>query len=94
MQSKKRSARALTLPIIMALLLSACGSKISQENFNKIKDGMAEADVVNILGEPTESSSMGVAGLSGSSSTWKKDKTSITIQFVNGKVALKNFTKN
>jgi outer membrane murein-binding lipoprotein Lpp len=37
---------------------------------------------------------MGVAGLSGSSSTWKKDKTSITIQFVNGKVALKNFTKN
>jgi len=94
MQSKKLSARALTLPIIMALLLSACGSKISQENFNKIKDGMAEADVVNILGEPTESSSMGVAGLSGSSATWKYDKTTITIQFVNGKVALKNFTKN
>ena len=93
MRQDKHSKRASALPIIMALLLSACGSKISQDNFNKITDGMPEEDVIKILGEPTESSSMGLGGLSGSSATWKQDKTTITIQFLNGKVALKNFTK-
>lgn len=94
MQRKKYSIWASALPIIMALLLSACGSKISQENFGKIQDGMPEAEVIKILGEPTESSSMGVGGLSGSSATWTHDKTTITIQFLNGKVAMKNYTKS
>ena len=83
-----------TSVLASALLLSACGSKISQENFGKIQDGMPEAEVIKILGEPTESSSMGVGGLSGSSATWTHDKTTITIQFLNGKVAMKNYTKS
>jgi len=50
-------------------------------------------EVLNILGEPTESSSMTIGTLSGTTSTWEDKKGKITIQFVNGKVNVKNFKK-
>ena len=79
---------------LLALLLAACGSKISQSNFDKIKDGMSEADVKAILGAPSTSDSIGVAGLSGTSDVWKDKHGTISIQFVNGKVKLKSFNTN
>jgi len=75
-----------------ALLLAAC-SKITQENFGKIRDGISEQEVHAILGSPTESSSTTVLGISGTSSKWISADAVITIRFVNGKVALKNFEK-
>ncbi|HEX5611332.1 MAG TPA: outer membrane protein assembly factor BamE [Burkholderiales bacterium] len=74
------------------LALSAC-SKITQENFAKVQDGMSEQEVQALLGSPTESSSVGVLGLSGTSSRWVAKDAVITVQFVNGKVRLKNFEK-
>ena len=35
-----------------AMLLAACGSRLSEENFAKVKDGMSEQDVIAILGTP------------------------------------------
>lgn len=78
---------------LLALLLVACGSKINQANFDKIKDGMTKAEVTAILGQPTSSDSMGIGGLTGSSSVWKDKHGTISIQFVNGKVQLKSFDK-
>ena len=52
---------------------------------------MEEAAVIKILGEPDESSSMGIGSLSGKSSIWDDGKARISIQFFNGKVKLKNF---
>lgn len=74
------------------LALSAC-SKITQENFAKVQDGMSEQQVQALLGSPTESSSVSVLGLSGTSSRWVAKDAVITVQFVNGKVRLKNFEK-
>lgn len=75
-----------------ALLLAAC-SKITQENFARVQDGMSEQEVAAILGSPTESSSASVLGISGTASKWTGGDTAITIRFVNGKVALKSFDK-
>jgi hypothetical protein len=77
---------------VAVLLLAAC-SKVSQENFAKIQDGMTEQEVTAILGSPTESSSGSVVGISGTSSKWVAGDAVILIRFVNGKVALRSFDK-
>jgi len=82
--------RALALT---ALLLVAACSKVTQENFAKVQDGMSEQGVRALLGEPTESSSAQILGVSGTSSRWVAGETVITIRFVNGKVAVKSFDK-
>ena len=79
--------------IAAVLLLAAC-SKVSQENFSRIRDGMSEQEVAAILGSPTETSSTSVLGVSGTSSKWAAADAAITIRFVNGKVALKSFEKS
>ncbi len=70
----------------LSLLLVACGSKITRSNFDKIKNGMTEAEVLSVLGKPTQSSSTGVAGFTGGASVWKSEKGTISVQFLNGKV--------
>ena len=80
------------LSALMLVLLVAC-SKVNQENFAKIQDGMTEQEVLSVLGKPTESNSVNVLGVSGTSSRWVSGDATITIRFVNGKVALKTFDK-
>jgi hypothetical protein len=72
------------------LVLVAC-SKVTQENFAKVQDGMSEQEVIALLGSPTESNSVNVLGISGTSSRWVGGDAEITIRFVNGQVALKRF---
>lgn len=79
--------------ILAALLLAACGAKISAENFERIQDGMTQKEVIAILGEPTETSSVNIAGVSGGMSTWKDGSTVISVQFLNGKVQAKQLAK-
>ena len=74
------------------LILAAC-SRVTQENFARIQDGMSEQEVTAILGSPTESSSGSILGISGTSSKWTGGDATITIRFVNGKVALRSFDK-
>jgi len=83
---------ALCLVITLSLI-SCGGSKLTQENFEKIQTGMTLAQVQAILGEPTESSSVDVAVFSGTVSKWRQEDVTITIQFVNGKVVAKQFSK-
>ena len=82
--------RALALSAL--LLLAAC-SKVTQENFARIQDGMSEHEVLAILGSPAESSSTSILGISGTSSRWTGGDAVITIRFANGKVMLKSFDK-
>ena len=77
--------------LIVSGLAVGCGSKVTQENFDKVQAGMSREDVKSILGEPTESSGVGVGALSGDAWVWKKNGTVITIQFVGGKVLAKQF---
>lgn len=78
--------------LLCAALLLGCGSKVSQENFAKIQSGMTESEVTAILGPPTESNSIGFGPVGGTTSTWKDNGRTITIQFVNGKVIAKAFS--
>jgi hypothetical protein len=78
--------------LLCATLLLSCSSKISRENFDKVRIGMAEEEVTALLGSPTESSSITVGSVGGTTATWKTGGVSITIQFVNGKVVAKAFS--
>ena len=80
------------VPLLAALLIAAC-SKVTQENFARIQEGMSEQEVIALLGAPTESNSVNVLGVSGSTSRWVAGDAEITVRFVNGKVALKTYDK-
>jgi len=47
--------------IVAAAFVAGCGAgtKITKENYDKIKEGMTKAEVVAILGEPTGSEVLG-----------------------------------
>lgn len=82
----------IAITVSIAILLVACGSKLNQDNFNKITSGMAYAEVVKILGEPTSSQSGGALGFSASNTVWQDSKAQITIVFLNEKVQTKSFS--
>lgn len=79
--------------LICAVFLSAC-SRLTQENFDKIKTGMPMSQVITILGEPTTSDSVNIAGISGTSATWKNRNVVIAIQFLNDNVQIKSYSRN
>ena len=84
--------RAFAFAVVLAVAASAC-SKITEENFTKVRDGMSEQDVVALLGTPTESSSISVLGISGTASKWVAKDAVIKVEFVNGKVRGKSFDR-
>lgn len=65
------------------VLLAAC-SKINQENYAKLKAGMAKAEVESLLGSPSECA--GAVGLT--SCTWGDDKAYISVQYAGDKVMM------
>ena len=85
------SPTRLVSALAIALLLVACGSRISQDNFNRIADGMAYADVVKILGQPNSSESRGALGITAGTAKWNDGAHQISIVFVNDKVTSKVF---
>lgn len=88
-----RSFVRLAPAFAATFLLAACGSKISAENFERIRTGMSQQEVVAILGEPTETSAVSIAGLSGGMATWKDGNTVISVQFVNDKAQAKQLNR-
>ncbi len=92
--TRPRPWRTLSILLACSALLAilGCGPKVDQEAFAKISNDMPEAEVFAILGEPDDSSSFSLGGLSATSATWEGRGGTIAIQFVNGKVALKTFT--
>lgn len=85
------------IPLLITLLiLAACdsSSKLDQENFDRIENGMPREEVIALLGEPADTSNLQLGGLSGTSAVWEDDTTRITIQFINDKVKVKQFTRS
>jgi hypothetical protein len=91
--SFSKAVRASLAALLAALALAACGSRVSQENFDRIQSGMTREEVVAILGAPTETSGFSVGGLSGESAAWSGKDAGISIQFANGKVMSKQYSK-
>lgn len=68
---------------ILALTFTAC-SKVTHENYQKVKAGMSYDEVKDILGSPDKcSDAMGMK-----SCVWGDEKRHITIGFLGDKVAL------
>ena len=75
---------------ILLLCLAACGSRLNQENFDKIREGMSQKEVREILGEPVDASGGSILGISGGEAVWKDDKATISVHFLNDKVVSKD----
>lgn len=88
-----RYARLGAILLLMPWLLLACGSKITQENFDKVQPGMTQEEVKAILGAPTESSAASIGPISGGTWIWKTGDATIAIQFVSGTVLAKQFER-
>ncbi len=79
---------ARLLALLTLVFVFACGTKVTRENFDKITTGMTVDEVHGILGSPDDTRSAGVQGIaSGSVEVWKDGEKSITVTFMNGKVA-------
>ena len=85
-----RCVRGIAAIAALVILLSACGARLTQENFNKISNGMPYAEVVKVLGEPTSTQGGGALGFSASTTVWQDEKNRITVIFVNEKVTTKS----
>src|SRR5581483_5535483 len=85
--------------VVTVICVSACPSKITKKNFDKIKNDMTLAEVEKILGEGTKqtdgsgtAAQFGVVVASGSTGknnetyVWESGDSSITVYFGNGKV--------
>ncbi len=71
----------MTALILGALLLTAC-SKVSLENYEKIKRGMPVAEVEAILGAPSScDETLGVRNC-----LWGSEKSNISVTFAGDKV--------
>ena len=89
--------------IMLVVLLSSCATPgLTYTNFNRVKEGMTEEEVISILGEPTKVTSVnvdtgigsifGLDKLSGTNMIWNTDNAKANVIFFKGKVKSTNFT--
>ena len=72
--------------VFVALALAAC-SKLTEDNLQKIHNGMTTSDVKAILGEPTSSQTGSALGIvSGTTYLYHTDTSDVKITFVDDKV--------
>jgi len=80
----KRHARLICIAVL-ALALGAC-SKLTVENYDKLKVGMSYDEVKTLLGTPEKCSDV----LTVKSCTWGDDKRFVQVSFVADQVILFN----
>lgn len=74
------------------VLLAGCQSPVSQANYDRIEQGMAQSEVIALLGEPDDFSAFEIGGVSGASASWTGRRGTISVQFFNHRVQAKGFT--
>ena len=82
------------LGVCLLMSVAACNSSVNQENFSRIEPGMAETEVIKMLGEPAETTSIDLGLFSGTAATWRHKDTVISVQFINGKVQTKQMYRS
>ncbi|GBC63074.1 hypothetical protein DENIS_4063 [Desulfonema ishimotonii] len=87
-----RKICVLAVSVLLCISLISC-AKVTRSNFDKIQEGMTLEEVIGILGEPADSSSVDLKIVTGTAAKWVDEKTGneISVQFVNGKVKFKQF---
>lgn len=89
----RQGLRLLLLGLVIAGLAGCAPAKITQDNFDKVKIGMTQKEVEQILGPATEATGLEIPVFSGTMAKWVQGDTVITVQLVNGKVMAKEFSK-
>ena len=80
------SCIALAVAMSSLLLLTAC-SRLTEDNLQKVHNGMTTAEVKAILGEPTSSDTSSALGIvSGTTYTYHSGSSDVKITFLNDKV--------
>jgi hypothetical protein len=78
-----RAGLKLVLFVLCAVLLVCAGcSKMSRENYDKLKMGMSYEDVTALLGKADACES----AIGAKSCTWGSEQKNISVKFVAGKV--------
>lgn len=75
------------LLIVSVALLAAC-SRLTQENYDRLKVGMGYDEAVTILGKPDSCSEALVA----KSCIWGNDRKNMTVNFIGNKIILYSST--
>ncbi len=89
--------RLLIIIGIIIIIVNACSlGRLNARNFAQIQEGMTQAEVIAILGEPDQVNAANLAniggfGLSGTRMQWNSLYASANIIFVDGKVKFSNF---
>ena len=76
--------RRYTILVVAGLVLAACGSKVSLENYGKLRTGQSYEDVTKILGDPARCDE--VLGIR--TFVWGDEQRGISVNFVAGQVML------
>jgi outer membrane protein assembly factor BamE (lipoprotein component of BamABCDE complex) len=76
----------------LALILTGCGSKLNQENLNKVETGMSEKQVQELLGKPTSTETAEAFGLSATTYVYKNGDVEVRVIFANHQVISKTGT--
>ncbi|MFN0136889.1 MAG: hypothetical protein ACKVS9_12325 [Phycisphaerae bacterium] len=86
--------RLLAAVVASAALLFGCApSRVTIENYERVNDGMSQAEVESILGKPNKSEgggfSLGDFDAGGRVMIWKDGEKRIIVTITGGKVILK-----
>ena len=82
----KRHWMGAVLVLIYLVIFSGCSSKVNQENYRKIKIGMSYEEVVAILGEPAQCTSI----IGTQSCDWGEAPRIINIKFAADNVVFRS----
>ena len=87
----KRTSRVVTTLIAIAVcILSGChGKRLTRANVAEVSEGMSRKQVESILGPPTSVDSTDLLIMKKVTYSYQQDHESVTIVFVNNKVASK-----
>jgi len=77
--------RASFIAAAAAFLLTAC-SKMTEANLQKIHNGMSTEEVKAILGEPTDSQTKSLLGISSTTFSYHTSTSNVAVTFINDKV--------
>ncbi len=88
-QFKKSLRSGACLTALSLALLCGC-SKLSPENFEKVKTGMTTAEVKAILGNPSEVKTGDLLGVGTTTYIYKSGKKSAELSFINDAVMTKS----